>query len=92
MCQETRVSDQKKSRFLCRYADGEALGNIMNQLSDELNLNYLHLKQTTCLPAQFKRRQLTGTFLERFVDLYKACGRRRANPASRRSRDLTDHA
>ena len=47
MCQETRVSDQKKSRY---WAE------ILNKLSDERNLRDLHLKHYLLSTAQFKKR------------------------------------
>ena len=42
--------------ILGRNPDGEALRNIINNLSDERNLRYLHLKHHHMSTAQFKKR------------------------------------
>ena len=44
VCQETRASDQKKSRVWAKNSDGEALQKITNKLSDICNLKDCRLK------------------------------------------------
>ena len=58
---EQDVSGNSRERpqevsILGRNPDGEALRNIINNLSDERNLRYLHLKHHHMSTAQFKKR------------------------------------
>ena len=67
MCQETRVSDQKKSRFGATIKTVKLLQNI-NKVSDVRSLKAPHLKHYHMSSAHSSRReQLTWTFLERFL-------------------------
>ena len=58
---EQDVSGNSRERsqevsMLGRVPDGEALRNIINKLSDERNLRYLHLKHHHMSTAQFRKR------------------------------------
>ena len=57
----------KEVSSLGKNSDGEALQNIINQLSDVENLRDLNLKHYHMSSAQFRREQLTWIFLERFM-------------------------
>ena len=61
MRQETRVSGSEEVSTLGRNPDGEALRNIVNQLSDERNQRDLYLKHCHMSTAQFNKRT---TFLD----------------------------
>ena len=54
--------------FWCKKAEGEALRNIINKLSDERNLNELHLDHYHMSTEQFKKRtthlDISGNFYD----------------------------
>ena len=57
--------------ILGRKAEGEALRNIINKLSDERNLKDLHLKHYHMSTAQFKKRTTHLDVPEKIYDLYQ---------------------
>ena len=69
MCQETRVSDQKSLDH--KQKSSEALRNIINKLSDELNLRDPHLKHYHISTAPFKKRTTYLDIPGRVYDLYQ---------------------
>ena len=73
---EQEVSRDSKERaeetsILSKKAEGEALRNIINKLSDERNLKDLHLKHDHMPTAQFKKRTTHLDIPGRIYDLYQ---------------------
>ena len=58
----------EETSILGKKADGEALGNIINKLSDERNLKDFHLKHYHLSTAQFKKRTTHLDILGRIFD------------------------
>ena len=67
----TRASEQRRPRFWAKKAAGIVLRNIINKLSDERNLNYLHLKHYQMSTAQFTKRTTHLDIPGRIYDLYQ---------------------
>ena len=70
MSRDSRERTEETS-VLGKKAEGEALRNIINKLSEEHNLKDLHLKHFHVSTAQFKKRTTHLDIPGRICDLYQ---------------------